>query len=46
MGLVLSKTIVELHGGEIWVESEPVKGSKFSFWLPAQTDPGSDDSPN
>lgn len=35
MGLYTSKKIVELHGGEIWVESEGRnKGAKFSFSLP------------
>ncbi|MFW9987440.1 MAG: PAS domain S-box protein [Candidatus Odinarchaeota archaeon] len=35
MGLYFSKKIVELHGGEIWVESEGRnKGSKFYFTLP------------
>ena len=34
LGLYLSKAIVELMGGKIWVESEGLnKGSKFSFTL-------------
>ena len=31
IGLAISKQIIELMGGEIWVESEPGKGSKFIF---------------
>ena len=31
LGLVISKYIVELMGGRIWVESEPGAGTKFSF---------------
>ena len=34
LGLVIAKTIVELLGGAIWVDSEPGRGSRFSFTLP------------
>lgn len=37
LGLYISKSIVEMHGGKIWAESEGIgKGSTFSFSLPMQ----------
>lgn len=36
LGLYLSKRLVEMHGGRIWVESEKGKGSKFVFIIPQE----------
>jgi len=35
LGLYITKNLVELQGGRIWVESDPERGSAFAFSLPA-----------
>jgi signal transduction histidine kinase/DNA-binding response OmpR family regulator len=39
LGLTLTRRIVELHGGRIWLESEVGAGSTFGFALPGQPTP-------
>lgn len=42
VGLSISRTIIEAHGGRIWAESESGKGTVFSFTLP-MSEPGEDE---
>jgi signal transduction histidine kinase len=37
LGLSIARGLVEAHGGRIWVQSEPGKGTTFTFTLPAET---------
>jgi len=34
LGLAIAKRLIQAHRGKIWVDSEPGRGSKFSFLLP------------
>jgi C4-dicarboxylate-specific signal transduction histidine kinase len=43
IGLALSRSIVDAHGGRLWVENQPTRGAVFHIVLPAMTEAESDD---
>ena len=46
LGLAISKRIIEMHGGQIWIESQVGQGSTFFVTLPVQVQAQSAPMPN
>jgi signal transduction histidine kinase len=45
-GLALVREVVQGHGGDVWVNSQPGQGAEFGFWLPRQRPPQPADQPS